>query len=166
MSFPDKAMAFHATIDTAPAYWNVDILWVMLATAEQTGGGWSMMWELCPKGSGPPPHKHAQDEFFYILDGMVTFTHGDEIVRAQSGSLMSVPKNTSHNFRVDTDTATLLNMYVPGGFERVPQEAGRAASTRELPPPGLQQELSPEQLRALFAEVGMTVEFDKKDRLR
>jgi hypothetical protein len=37
--------------ETAPAYWNVDILWLLLATGEQTGGRYALMEELCPRGS-------------------------------------------------------------------------------------------------------------------
>ena len=37
MSEDAKATAYIATVEEGPAYWMVNILWVMLATAEQTG---------------------------------------------------------------------------------------------------------------------------------
>lgn len=43
--------------DAAPAYWWLEGLWIILAEAKDTGGRFSMMEELMPKGSGPGPHK-------------------------------------------------------------------------------------------------------------
>ena len=74
------ATGFIHHVDEAPAYWMQGILWTMLADAEDTGGRWSMMEQLLPQGSGPPPHKHLwSDETFYILDGTITFLIEDEL---------------------------------------------------------------------------------------
>jgi len=68
---------FIHNIDSAPAYWGLDDLWIVLADANDTGGRFSMMEELLRKGSGPGPHKHTwSDETFYIPDGEVTFLIG------------------------------------------------------------------------------------------
>ena len=78
------ATGFIHHVDEAPAYWMQGILWTMLADAADTGGRWSMMEQLLPKGSGPPPHKHLwSDETFYILDGTITFLLENEIDRDQ-----------------------------------------------------------------------------------
>jgi hypothetical protein len=59
---------FIHNIESAPAYWWLDGLWIVLAEAEDTGGRFSMMDELMPKGSGPGPHKHTwSDESYYML---------------------------------------------------------------------------------------------------
>ncbi len=58
MGAATPATAYMANATDAPAYWQVNILWVMLATGAQTGGHYSLMWQLCPKGSGPSPHTH------------------------------------------------------------------------------------------------------------
>lgn len=55
--------------DQVDALWQVDILWMMPATSEQTGGAYTLIEELCPRGSGPPPHWHEQHELFYVIDG-------------------------------------------------------------------------------------------------
>ena len=49
-------------VNDAPAYWSQGILWAILATAEQTGGSYSLMKEFCPKDAGPPPPTHEQDK--------------------------------------------------------------------------------------------------------
>ena len=40
----------------APAYWFLDILWIVLASTEQTGGRFTVMEQLMPQGAGPGPH--------------------------------------------------------------------------------------------------------------
>ena len=73
MNEDEKATPYIDTVEQGPAYWMVGILWVMLATGEQTGDGYSLMWELCPQGSGPGPHYHDQDEQFFIIDGGIVW---------------------------------------------------------------------------------------------
>ena len=164
----DKAEVtpFVRTVADGPAYWQVGILWVVLATGDQTGGGYSLMWELCPKGSGPPPHYHDQDEQFYVIDGEVTYRAGDVELTARSGSFVLIPRGVVHSFRVDSETATLLNSYTPAGFERSITELGAPATTRTLPPADQPDTTAdPQQMMALFAEIGMHV-VDEPDTLR
>ncbi|CAA9540025.1 MAG: hypothetical protein AVDCRST_MAG59-765 [uncultured Thermomicrobiales bacterium] len=156
MSEDAKATAYIATVEEGPAYWMVNILWVMLATAEQTGGGYSLMWELCPRGSGPGPHYHDQDEQFFVIEGEITYRAGGTELKAGPGSFVLIPRGTVHSFRVDSETATLLNSYTPAGFERTITELGERAQSREMPPadrppiPG-----GMDNALALFREIGM-----------
>lgn len=131
------ARGFVHHIEEAPAYHMQDILWIMLADAEDSGGRWSMMEQLLPKGSGPPPHKHLwSDETFYILDGEITFLIEGAIQTAGKGSFISVARNTRHAFRVDSDTARLLNGYTPASMEAMIAELGKRTTDRTLPPTG------------------------------
>jgi quercetin dioxygenase-like cupin family protein len=158
--------SFEANSESAPAFWQVNILWFILADTNQTGGTMSLLEELCPRDSGPPPHFHTQNEFFYILDGSITFlVNGKELV-GSAGSFVSVPAKTVHSFRVDTETARILNWYVPGGFERVVQELGEPTTQRVLPPRGRpNRAASSEEIKRLFSEVGMTT-LNEPDTLR
>lgn len=148
---------FSSNYQNAPAYWQVDILWVILATSEQTGGAYSLMEELCPKNSGPPPHYHDQDEGFHVLEGEITFQAGDQILKASNGFFISIARGTIHSFRVDSEVARILNFYTPGGFEQTAIELGQPALTRTLPPKGVDKQVSPEQIMALFQKVGMHI---------
>ena len=131
----DTSFIRHA--NDAPAYWMQGILWTMLADRDDTGGRWSMMEQLMPKGAGPPPHKHLwSDETFYILDGTITFLMGDEIKTAHKGAFVNIARNTRHGFRVDTDTARILNGYTPASMEAMLAELGKRTNERILPPPG------------------------------
>jgi quercetin dioxygenase-like cupin family protein len=142
--------------DQVDALWQVDILWMMLATSEQTGGAYTLIEELCPRGSGPPPHWHEQHELFYVIDGEVTFLTGEDERRiAGPGSFVFIPTGTVHSFRVDSDTCRLLNGYTPGGFEKVIYTLGMQAKERTLPPKGIDKPFEMEVAAPLFAEIGM-----------
>ena len=130
------AKSFVRPVDQAAAYQMQGILWVMLADREDTGGRWSMMEQLMPMGAGPPPHKHLWcDETFYILDGEITFLHGDRIETAGKGAFVSIARGIRHAFRVDSDTARILNGYTPASMEAMVAELGRARTTRACPLP-------------------------------
>lgn len=147
--------AYAMNLIDAPAYWQVGILWVMLATGDQTGGHYSLMWQLCPKGSGPSPHYHDQDEQFYILDGQITYLAGDQTLVATAGTFVLVPQGMVHSFRVDSETATILNSYTPAGFEQVIIELGESAAARTLPPQDRPMIAHPERAMEVFDRVGM-----------
>lgn len=130
------AKGFMHHVDDAPAYWMQGMLWTMLADAHETGGRFSMMEQLLPKGSGPPLHKHLwSDETFYILDGTISFLIEDEIRTATRGAFINVARNTRHAFRVESDTARFLNGYTPSSMEALVAELGRRTEHRTLPPP-------------------------------
>ena len=166
MNEREKATPYIETVEDGPAYWMVGILWVMLATGEQTGGEYSMMWELCPKDSGPVPHYHDQDEQFYIMDGEITYLANGEELKAGPGTFVLIPRGTVHSFRIDSETATLLNSYTPAGFERTITELGEPAQTRTIPPtdrPAIPAGI--DNAMALFQEIGMHT-VDEPDVLR
>ena len=153
-----KPTPYVDTVEEGPAYWMVGILWVMLATGEQTGGAYSLMWELCPRGSGPVPHYHDQDEQFFVIDGEITYLVNGEELKAGPGSFVLIPRGTVHSFRVDSETSTLLNSYTPAGFERTITELGERARTRTIPPPDRPDiPGGPAEAMALFGEIGMHV---------
>jgi quercetin dioxygenase-like cupin family protein len=146
---PGSELFIH-NVDSAPAYWWLDDLWIVLAEAKDTGGRFSMMEELLPKDSGPGPHKHTwSDETFYMLDGEVTFLVGDEVRTARTGDFLMVPRNTRHAFRVVSETARFLNGYTPASLEAAIVEMAMRTTERVLPPKNASPRLAmnPELLR-------------------
>lgn len=144
----------------APAYWQVDILWILLASSEQTGGSYTLLEQICPKDSGPSPHYHDQDEAFYILEGEITFAENGKIIEGVAGSFIWVPRGTVHTFRVKSETARVLNSYTPGGFERIIMALGEPASERVLPPKGRPIQGDREKIMKVMEEIGMHVVSD------
>ncbi|MEJ7740653.1 MAG: hypothetical protein WKF97_24825 [Chitinophagaceae bacterium] len=72
--------AFVKGIHDVQPYWQVDILWAILAEAKDTDNSFSIMWELCPKNSGATPHYHDQHEGFFVIDGSITYLAANEIL--------------------------------------------------------------------------------------
>lgn len=131
------SISFIHNVDTAPAYWWLDILWVILVKGEDTGGRYSLMYEALPKGSGAPPHKHTwSDEHFYITEGEISFLVGEEIKTGVKGDFLFVPRNTRHAFRVESETAVFLNGYTPSSLELAVIEMAMPAPSRNIPPKG------------------------------
>jgi mannose-6-phosphate isomerase-like protein (cupin superfamily) len=50
------------------------------------------------RGRGPSLHVHPYSEVFVVLDGVATFTAGDEEVDVAAGHVVVVPPNTPHKF--------------------------------------------------------------------
>lgn len=147
---------YAAELDHAPAYWMDGSLFTVLATAEQTGGSFSLLHQLCRRNSGPAPHAHEQDEALYVLDGALTLIAGSESFSAEAGSFLYIPAGAVHSFRIDSPEARLMNWYLPGGFEKAITEFGEPARARSLPTTTVKSSRTPEQQKALFDRIGMT----------
>jgi len=71
-------------------------------------------------GIEPPMHVHAhEDEWYYVLDGDVTFHVGTETYSATIGSIAFLPRAMPHTFTIESTTARMLLLNAPGGFERM-----------------------------------------------
>lgn len=160
-----KHQAFEANYAQSRAYWMLDILWVVLAESANTNGQFTLLWELCPKGSGAPPHYHDQDEGFFVTEGQITYLADGELLVAKAGSFVWIPRRTVHSFRVDSETASLLNFYTPGGFEPMVMEGALPAQSFNLPPKGLGMKLNQPRLLELFDQIGMHI-VNQPDELR
>jgi quercetin dioxygenase-like cupin family protein len=95
-------------------------------------------------GEEPPLHIHTrEDEYLYVLDGEVAFHAGDEQFRAGAGGFVSFPRDLVHTFTVESESARLLVIVTPGGFERMfelapqtPEEAAAAMAAFGMDPVG------------------------------
>ena len=138
MNAQNQPQAFEVNHDRGTAYWGVDILWIMLATAEDTNGEYSCIEQLIPRGAGPGPHIHElADETFYIMEGEMTFFVNDKPIKGTAGSFVAIPRGTKHAFKIDSETVRLLNTYVPAGFEHALMATSVPAQARTLPPPSI-----------------------------
>ena len=94
---------------------------VFKADEDETAATYSISeWWLEPHSSGPGAHSHeANDDIFYVIEGTARFLLGDKWIEAQKGTFVRVPPGVVHDFANETDSRMgLLNIYVPGGFER------------------------------------------------
>ena len=74
----------------------------------------------CEPGFGPiDPHVHDDHvDSFYVLEGEVEFTLGDELVRAGPGTFVGAPPGARHGFAIPgPDRTGFINIHAPGaGF--------------------------------------------------
>lgn len=77
-------------------------------------------WWLEPNSDGPGAHQHeANDEVFYVLEGIISILIGDKWIDAEKGTFLRIPSKTVHDFKNQTNKKTgVLNFFIPGGFER------------------------------------------------
>jgi mannose-6-phosphate isomerase-like protein (cupin superfamily) len=94
------------------------------ATAEDTGGGFSLAVETTPPRGGIPSHIHSrEDEAMYILEGEYEIECGDQVFRATANTFVFLPRNVSNGYRNVGDAAgKFLHITSPAGFEDVVQE--------------------------------------------
>jgi mannose-6-phosphate isomerase-like protein (cupin superfamily) len=60
-----------------------------------------------------------EDDAFYIIEGEMTFTFGDEAAVAPPGTFVLVPPGAAHGFRNDGDVPVrMFNIHAPAGFDR------------------------------------------------
>src|ERR671916_409831 len=117
------------------ALWWIGMLATIKATAEQTGGQYTLVEILAPDGYGSVLHvHHFEDEGFYILEGEMTFYVGDQTIKAQPGSVLFGPKDVPHAFNVDRGPAKLLFIFTPAGLEGAIREMGEPARELSIPP--------------------------------
>jgi len=104
-------------------------------TSADTDGTLALGHAVVRPGGEPPLHVHArEDEIFYVLDGEITFQRGNERVDARAGDSVFMPRGVQHGFAVRTETASLLQVFTPGGLEEAFRSLSEPAAANELPP--------------------------------
>jgi mannose-6-phosphate isomerase-like protein (cupin superfamily) len=141
------------------AWWWMDGLATVKATAEQTGGRYTLVEVLVPEfpmEEGLLHVHHFEDEGFYVLEGEMTFYVGDETIKASPGSFLFGPKDVPHAFSVDSGPARLLFLLSPAGFEGLIREMGEPARSLDIPPPQEEppDEAEMERLMAIATKYG------------
>jgi uncharacterized cupin superfamily protein len=105
---------------------------VTVKASEAETGGLCTVWEgRVPPGTvGAGPHYHrGRDEFFYILEGELVLRIGDVTHTAGAGTFAFIPRETIHGFHnASADSATLLVMHHPAGFEHFLEEMNELAA--------------------------------------
>lgn len=85
-------------------------------TPKTTGGAFAAVEITVPPRHGPPLHSHDVDsEYFYVLEGELTFLHPGGSVRAKAGDSVFLPARGRHGFRNDGNVnARALIIFAPG----------------------------------------------------
>ena len=115
--------------------WFFGGLTTIKADGAETGGRVLVTEQLVPRGSGSPLHvHHNEDEWFYVIEGELTFWVGGDVVIAPAGSFVYGPRDVPHTFIVSSDEARFLLVTEPAGFEAFMRAVGTPAERLEIPP--------------------------------
>lgn len=93
-------------------------------TGADTDGAVAVMHLTVPKLFGPPLHRHSrEDEWFYVLDGKLTFEVDGQRFAGEAGSSAFAPRGTVHAYQNFHDEAAhILVMVTPAGLDQFFQD--------------------------------------------
>jgi quercetin dioxygenase-like cupin family protein len=126
-----------ATARTGEMIWMHNTWMRYVATAEDTGGRLAVLEQRLSPAGDPPRHVHAnEDEAFYVLEGRLAATIGDDTtVSARPGELVFLPRGVPHSLHARTAEVRGLVLLTPAGFEQFFAAIGQPAPGDELPEP-------------------------------
>jgi quercetin dioxygenase-like cupin family protein len=117
-------------------------------TGDETNGEWAMFEMTDSSQSGPPLHTHPWHETFYVLEGEMEVQVGNRKAIATPGTLLHVPENVAHTFKVCSPSVRVLVMIAPASAEAFYREVG--ARVTALPP-------DPEVFQEICAKYGVRI---------
>jgi quercetin dioxygenase-like cupin family protein len=139
------------------ALWFLGVLATIKASAETTDGRVAVIEHLAAQGAGSPLHvHHREDEWFYVIEGELTFWVGGQRIEAPAGTFVYGPRDIPHTFAVDSREARFLLVTEPAGFESFMRTLAEPAQARTLPPPASEPP-DFERLAATAAEYGIEI---------
>jgi quercetin dioxygenase-like cupin family protein len=144
--------------DEGEALWFLGSLAMIRSSAETTDGQVAVIEHLSPPGSGSPLHVHTrEDEWFYVIDGALTFWVGGQVIEAPTGTFVYGPRGIPHTFLVSSpEPARFLLVTEPAGFESFVRAAAQPAETLAIPPAPTEPP-DMERLIAAAAEQGIEI---------
>jgi quercetin dioxygenase-like cupin family protein len=113
-----------------------------LAMGNETSGRHALIKISVHRGAEPPAHTHTrEDESYFVLDGSVRYTIGEDEITVNTGDYVYLPKDVPHSFKIISDKAELLMWISPAGLDQwfwdnsAPAPDGRPLPIQQGPPP-------------------------------
>jgi quercetin dioxygenase-like cupin family protein len=103
-------------------------------SGKETNGQWIMYEITAPVGHEPPLHSHPWDETFYVHEGEVEIQVGSLKTMAKVGSVMFVPTDVPHTYKICSETARILVIIAPASADAFYREYGG----KSISPPTLE----------------------------
>ena len=97
----------------------------ILLDGKQTGEKFTALLVTSPPGGGPGPHYHdREDEWFYIVEGRVSFFMNGIWADLSPGDCVYSPRGSVHGFKNNTDQPIRVFInFTPAGIEGLFVEA-------------------------------------------
>src|SRR3712207_6207516 len=100
------------------ALWHLGALLVFRALGAETNGQFWALEGLADRQMAVPLHAHSrEDEIWYVLEGEIAFTIGDETRVGGPGAFVYIPRNEPHTFQVVSETARWFGIGNPAGLD-------------------------------------------------
>ena len=99
--------------------------------------GYMAIFELTvyPGFGAPKHHQREEDEWFYVLEGEIELTIGDDSVFVKAGASAYAPKGCTHAFYNHSETPVrMLTMNGPAGHERFFEALNSASEVEDRRP--------------------------------
>jgi quercetin dioxygenase-like cupin family protein len=105
-----------------------------LTSAETNGASAVIDVNLLP-GNEPPRHCHErEDEVNILREGSITYFIGDDIIQAEAGDVVFLPRAVPHKFKVTSAEASVTLIVTPGGLENFFEKITLPCHTEAVPP--------------------------------
>lgn len=118
------------------ALWHLGALLNFKALGSETDGQFWALEGLADRHMAVPLHAHSrEDEIWYVLEGTIRFTIGNETRDAGPGTFAYIPREVAHTFQVLSETARWFGIGTPAGLDQWFFETGMPAGSMTLPPP-------------------------------
>ena len=126
---------------TDEVWWYGGRVGVKLTGAQTAGRVGMWLWDA-RRGAAAPMHvHHREDEYFLVVEGEARLFVGDQRIDARAGDFVVLPREVPHAYLITSETARLIGMASPGGFEAFFTELGApvvpGAQPAEPPDAGL-----------------------------
>ena len=119
--------------DEGEAFWLLGMLQTIKIGKNDTAGKYGLLEIVVPEGVGSPWHVHPEeDEWFYVLEGELTFWVADTRMSLEAGSFAFGPKNVPHTFYAEAGGAKALVGFAPMQIRGIPAR-GRPARALARP---------------------------------
>ena len=109
------------TAAQVPTYAALGSQWTLLLGSEHTAGSYALFERLVLAAPGAARlilERHAEAEALYVLTGTLRVELDGQVSDAPAGTFVFIPAGTVRALTALNGPARLLNLYLPGGFER------------------------------------------------
>jgi len=119
--------------DEGEAFWLLGMLQTIKIGKGDTAGNYGLLEIVVPEGVGSPWHVHPEeDEWFYVLEGEITFWVADTRMSLKAGSFAFGPKSVPHTFLRRSGRRESTRRLRPDAIRGIPAR-GRPARARARP---------------------------------
>jgi mannose-6-phosphate isomerase-like protein (cupin superfamily) len=114
----------------------------VLLNGEESGGSVSVFYQEVEPGFGAPPHHQPnEEEHFFILEGEMEMTIGNQTIHATPGTFAFAPRNATHAFKNNGEkVCRFITWNSPGGHERM-FEAGQRMAQEQIGDPEVRRKI-------------------------